>query len=42
MGRLLSGLEVYLQWQERLKRFDSCGLSIDTFCRQDGPSTDRG
>jgi hypothetical protein len=35
MGRPLSGLEVYLQWQERLKRFDSSGLSIDTFCRQE-------
>ena len=35
MGRPLSGLDASLQWQDRLKRFDASGLSIDVFCRQE-------
>ena len=37
----VSGAEAYSEWQERLKRFDSSGLSIDVFCQQEdiGQST---
>ena len=31
----VSGPEAYVQWQERLKRFESSELSIDLFCRQE-------
>ncbi len=31
----VSGLEAYSEWQERLKRFESSGLSIDVFCQQE-------
>ena len=31
----VSGLEMYLEWQERLKRFESSELSIDVFCQQE-------
>ena len=31
----VSGADAYSEWQERLKRFDSSGLSIDVFCRED-------
>ncbi len=31
----VSGLDAFLEWQERLKRFESSGLSIDAFCRQE-------
>ena len=30
-----SGVEAYSEWQERLKRFEASGLSIDVFCRQE-------
>ena len=41
MEGLVSGLEAYSEWQERLKRFESSGLSIDVFCQQEdvGQST---
>lgn len=35
MERPLSGLDAFLEWQERLKRFESSGLSIAAFCRQE-------
>ena len=37
----MDGPAGYLEWQERLKRFDSSGLSIDVFCQQEdvGQST---
>ena len=31
----VSGLEAFLEWQERLQRFESSGLSIAAFCRQE-------
>ena len=31
----VSGLDTYLEWQERLKRFESSGLSMEAFCRQE-------
>lgn len=31
----VSGLDAFLEWQERLKRFESSGLSVDAFCRQE-------
>ena len=31
----VSGLDTFLEWQERLKRFESSGLSVDSFCRQE-------
>jgi len=31
----VSGLDAFLEWQERLKRFESSGLSIDAFCQQE-------
>ena len=31
----VSGLDAFLEWQERLKRFESSGLSIAAFCRQE-------
>jgi hypothetical protein len=38
MGRPLSGLDDYLDWQERLKSKEESGLSIDVFCLQEGIS----
>jgi hypothetical protein len=35
MEDAVSGLEAYLDWQERLKRFESSGLSIEVFCQQE-------
>ena len=35
MERAESGLDAFWEWQERLKRFESSGVSIDTFCRQE-------
>ena len=35
MEQSVSGAEAYLEWQERLKRFESSGLSIDVFCQQE-------
>jgi len=29
------GLDAFLEWQERLHRFELSGLSIDAFCRQE-------
>jgi hypothetical protein len=31
----VGGLEAYLEWQGRLERFESSGLSIDVFCQQE-------
>ena len=41
MKQPISGGDAYSEWQERLKRFDSSGLSIDVFCQQEdvGQST---
>jgi transposase-like protein len=36
MERPLSGRDEFCEWQERLKRFEASGLSIDAFCRQEG------
>jgi hypothetical protein len=38
MGRLPSGLDDYLEWQERLDSFDSSGLDIESFCEKEGVS----
>ena len=35
MERVLSGRDEFREWQERLKRFEASGLSIDAFCRQE-------
>ena len=35
MKQPVSGADAYLEWQERLKRFESSGLSIDEFCHQE-------
>ena len=35
MERPLSGRDKFWEWQERLKRFEASGLSIDAFCRQE-------
>ena len=35
MEHPVSGLDAFLDWQERLKRFESSGLSIDAFCREE-------
>jgi hypothetical protein len=35
MGRALSGRDEFREWQERLKRLEASGLSIDAFCRQE-------
>mgnify|MGYP007073202466 CR=1 FL=1 len=33
MEHLVSGLDAFLEWHERLHRFELSGLSIDAFCR---------
>jgi hypothetical protein len=38
MGRPPSGLDEYLDWQERLESQKASGLSIDLFCLQEGVS----
>jgi hypothetical protein len=38
MERPLSGLEAYLEWQERVKSFESSGLSVDAFFEQENVS----
>lgn len=38
MGRPPSDLDEYLDWHERLKSFESCGLDIRVFCLQEGVS----
>ena len=35
MERALSGRDEFREWQERLKRFEASGLSIESFCRQE-------
>ena len=35
MERALGGRDDFGEWQERLKRFEVSGLSIDAFCRQE-------
>ena len=35
MERPQSGRDEFRQWQERLKRFEASGLSIDAFCRKE-------
>ena len=35
MERTLSGRDEFCEWQERLKRFEASGLSIEAFCRQE-------
>ena len=35
MEQPVSGVDTYLEWQERLKRFESSDLSIDLFCQQE-------
>ena len=35
MEHPVSVLDAFLEWQERLKRFESSGLSIDAFCREE-------
>ena len=32
MGRPASGLDEYLDWQERLESYKASGLSVDEFC----------
>jgi len=38
MGRPPSGLDEYLDWQERLESFQASGLTIDVFCLKEGVS----
>ncbi len=38
MGRPASGLDEYLEWQQRLESFKESGLSTEVFCLQEGVS----
>jgi hypothetical protein len=38
MGRPPSGLDEYLDWQQRLESQKASGLSIDVYCLQEGVS----
>ena len=38
MGRPRSGLDDYLEWQQRLESFKGSGLSVEVFCLQEGIS----
>ena len=38
MGRPDSGLDDYLDWQERLESFDASGLELGVFCLKEGVS----
>ena len=38
MGRPPSGLDDYLEWQQRLENYKESGLSIEVFCLQEGVS----
>ena len=38
MGRQPSGLDDYLDWQERLENYKASGLEVDVFCLQEGVS----
>src|SRR5438876_11491690 len=43
MGRPASGLDKYLDWQERLGSYKASGLSVDEFCLSEGiPRLRRG
>ena len=35
MEQAMSGRDEFGEWQERLRRFETSGLSIDAFCRQE-------
>ena len=35
MDRVESGLDAFLAWQDRLQRFESSGMPIDKFCREE-------
>ena len=35
MADSVSGVDAFLEWRERLSRFELSGLSIDAFCRQE-------
>ena len=35
MAEPVSGVEAFLEWRERLSRFEMSGLSIDAFCLQE-------
>jgi transposase-like protein len=38
MGRPPSGLDDYLEWQQKLQQFKESGLTVDSFCQQEGVS----
>ncbi len=38
MGRPVSDLQDYLEWQQRLKSFESSDLDLNVFCLQEGVS----
>ena len=38
MGRPPSGLDEYLEWQERLERHQSSAVDLNVFCLQEGVS----
>jgi hypothetical protein len=38
MGRPASDLEDYLDWQERLEKYETSGMEVDVFCLQEGIS----
>ena len=38
MGRPPSGLDDYLEWQQRLESYKESGLSVEVFCLQEGIS----
>lgn len=38
MGRPASDLDDYLDWQERLRSYETSGLSVDVFCLREGVS----
>ena len=38
MGRPPSGLDEYLDWQERLESFQASGMSVEVFCLKEGVS----
>jgi len=38
MGRAVSGLNAYLDWQQRLRDYETSGLSVEAFCQQEDVS----
>ena len=38
MGRPLSDLDDYLEWQQKLQSYKESGLSVEVFCLQEGVS----